>query len=197
MGLHRSAAAVRSLTLILAVAGLSTACRNETSPVDSMASAVGEFTERVDQYVAMRGKLADSVGPLDEEMSQQEITDRATRLAAAIQAARRDAKQGDIFTPRAATVFATLIKQEYSRRPPRVREVRGDTQEELPDFVPKVNQPYPTTYPLATFPPELLPLLPKLPEVVEYRVVTQYLILRDIESNLILDVMPRAVPLPE
>ena len=197
MGLHRSAAAVRSLTVLLAFAGLSTACRKETSPVDSMADAVGEFTERVDRYVAMRDNLADSVGPLEEEMTQQQIADRATRLATAIQAARPGAKQGDIFTPRAATVFATLIKQEYSRRPPRVREVRGDTQEELPDFVPKVNELYPTSYPLATFPPELLPLLPKLPDVVEYRVVTHYLILRDVESNLILDVMPRAVPLPE
>lgn len=197
MGLHRSAAAVCSLTLLLAFAGVSTGCRKETSPLDSMADAVSEFTERVDQYVVLRDRIADSVGPLDEEMSQQEITDRATRLAAGIQAARRDAKQGDIFTPRAATVFATLIKQEYSRRPPRVKEVRGDAQEELPDFVPKVNQPYPTNYPLATFPPELLPLLPQLPETVEYRVVTQYLILRDVESNLILDVMPRAVPLPE
>ena len=196
MGLHRSAAAVRKLVMGLAFAGLATACRKE-SPVDSMANAVGEFTERVDQYVVLRDRLADSVGPLDEEMSQQEITDRATRLATAIQAARLDAKQGDIFTPRAATVLATLIKQEYSRRPPRVKEVRGDAQAELPDFVPKVNELYPTTYPLATFPPELLPLLPKLPEVVEYRVVTHYLILRDIESNVILDVMPRAVPLPE
>ena len=197
MGLHRSAAAVRGLTLVLAFAGISTACRKETSPVDSMANAVSEFTERVDQYVALRNGLADSVGPLDEKMSQQEIADRATRLAAAIQAVRQNAKQGDIFTPRAATIFATLIKQEYSRRPPRVKEVRGDAQAELPDFVPKVNEIYPTTYPLATFPPELLPLLPQLPEVVEYRVVTHYLILRDIESNVILDVMPRAVPLPE
>ena len=94
-------------------------------------------------------------------------------------------------------MFATLIKEEYRRRPPRVKEVRGDAQDELPDFTPKVNDLYPTTYPLATFPPELLPLLPKLPEVVEYRVVSHYLVLRDIESNVILDVMPRAVPLPE
>jgi hypothetical protein len=196
MGLPRSAAAVPSLTFLLAIAGVFTACRKE-SPVDSMEDAVGEFTQRVDQYVALRNQAADSVGPLDETKSQQEITDRATRLAAALQAARLNAKQGDIFTPRAAAVFATLIKQEYSRRPPRVKEVRGDAQQELPDFIPKVNEVYPTTYPLATFPPELLPLLPTLPEALEYRVVTHYLILRDIESNLIIDVMPRAVPLPE
>ena len=48
--------------------------------------------------------------------------------------------------------------------------------------------------PLATFPATLLPLLPRLPEQLEYRVVQNYLVLRDIEANLILDVMPNAVP---
>jgi hypothetical protein len=187
--------ALPPMGLILVLAGV--ACRQEESPVASMEDAVSEFTEQVDQYLALRQPLADSVGPLEENMTQQQIADRATRLAQAIQAARANARPGDIFTPRAAAVFATLIKEEYRRRPPRVKEVRGDAQDELPDFTPRVNELYPTTYPLATFPPELLPLLPKLPEVVEYRVVTHYLVLRDIESNVILDVMPQAVPLPE
>jgi hypothetical protein len=185
---------IAPLALVLMVTA---ACGKEASPVDGMKDAVAEFSEQVEHYVALRDGLVDSIGPLDPEMNQQQITDRATRLAQAIQTARAGAKQGDIFTPRSAAVFATLIKEEYSRRPPRVKEVRGDTQHELPDFTPKVNELYPTTYPLATFPPELLPLLPALPEALEYRVVTHYLILRDIESNVIVDVMPRAVPLPE
>lgn len=179
-------------TSLLAVAG----CR-EPAPENSMTESVEEFTTRVDEYVALRNRLADSVGALSEDMSQEQIAARATALSQAILLARPDARQGDIFTPRAASVFGALIKQEYSRRPPRVREVREDAQDELPDFVPKVNQPYPTTYPLATFPPELLPLLPRLPEEVEYRVVNHYLLLRDVESNLIVDFMPRAVPVPE
>jgi hypothetical protein len=162
-----------------------------------MTESVEEFTTRVNDYVALRNRLADSVGPLAADMSQEQIAARATALGQAIIAARPDARPGAIFTPRAASVFATLIKQEYSRRPPRVREAREDAQDELPDFEPKVNQPYPTTYPLATFPPELLPLLPRLPEEVEYRVVNHYLLLRDVESNLIVDFMPRAVPVPE
>ncbi|HET9515408.1 MAG TPA: hypothetical protein VFO95_15860 [Gemmatimonadales bacterium] len=162
-----------------------------------MTEAVEEFTSRVNDYVALRNRLADSVGPLSENMTQEQIAARATALSQAILLARPDARQGDIFTPRAASVFGALIEQEYSRRPPRVREVREDAQDELPDFVPKVNQLYPTTYPLATFPPELLPLLPRLPEEVEYRVVNHYLLLRDVESNLIVDFMPRAVPVPK
>jgi hypothetical protein len=128
-------------------------------------------------------------------MSQAEIATRATGLAKLIQQVRADAKQGDLFTPEVSAVIATLVKEEYRRRPPAVKESREDQQEELPDFVPAVNQLYPTTYPLATFPATLLPLLPRLPEVLEYRVVSTYLVLRDIESNLILDFAPKAVPL--
>lgn len=179
--------------VLLACAVLLLACRAETA-ADPLAQVYEDFGERVDEYVALRNRLADSLGSLDESWTQAEIAARATALANAVVAARPRARQGDIFTPEIAAVLVTLIKEEYSRRPPVVIETRGDTQEELPDFVPEVNQLYPTTYPLATFPPSLLPILPRLPEVVEYRVVTRYLILRDVEANLVIDFIPRAVP---
>ena len=131
---------------------------------------------------------------LDPTRSQEEIATRATALGNALIAARPQAKQGDIFSPEVAAFLATLIREEYKRRSPPVLETREDQQEELPDFVPKVNQIYPTTYPLATFPPALLPVLPPLPEEVEYRIVQNYLILRDVEANLIVDFMPGGVP---
>lgn len=57
-----------------------------------------------------------------------------------------------------------------------------------------MNQLFPTTYPLATFDALLLPILPKLPEQVEYRRMSHYLMLRDVEANLIVDFMPNAFP---
>ena len=142
----------------------------------------------------LRERLTDSIGDLDPTRSQEEIATRAVALANAIIAARPQAKQGDIFSPEVSSFLATLIKQEYSRRTAPVIETRDDQQEELPGFEPQVNQIYPTTYPLATFPPALLPLLPPLPEEVEYRIVRDNLVLRDVEANVILDFMPRAVP---
>lgn len=158
------------------------------------AAVFADFGKRVDAYMTLRKSIVDSVGQLDPTKSQAEITTRATNLASGIIAARAQAKPGDIFTPEFSALIATLIKQEYSRRPDSVQETREDQQDELPDFVPKVNMVYPTTYPLATFPATLLPLLPKLPEELEYRVVQNYLVLRDIEANVILDIMPNAVP---
>lgn len=161
------------------------------NPTDTL---FADFVKRVDSYITLRERLTDSIGDLDPTRSQAEIATRATALGNAIIASRPQAKQGDIFTPELAAFLATLIKQEYARRPAPVIETRDDQQEELPNFEPQVNQIYPTTYPLATFPPALLPLLPPLPEEVEYRIVRDNLILRDIEANLILDFMPRAVP---
>ena len=187
----------RVLTHLLIAGALAsgTACEErEPSRVDPTAAVFADFGKRVDAYVALRNQLADSVGELDPTRSQAEIATRAAALGKAIIARRAGAKQGDIFTPEVATVLATLIKEEYSRRSEPVQETREDQQEELPDFVPSVNQIYPTSYPLATFPPALLPLLPQLPEEVEYRIAQNYLVLRDIEANLIVDLMPNAVP---
>ena len=173
------------------------ACKKEEAkpPADPTKQVFEDFAKRVDNYMKVRKPLADSVGELDPTKSQKEITERGVGLANALVAARAQAKPGDIFTPEVATILATLIKQEYSRRTEPVQETREDQQDELPDFVPQVNQVYPTTYPLATFPATLLPLLPPLPEKVEYRIVQNYLVLRDIEANLIIDFMPNAVPM--
>ncbi|MDP9177581.1 MAG: hypothetical protein M3O61_07875 [Gemmatimonadota bacterium] len=189
----------RRVLTLLGIAGAllasGTACKErEPSRVDPTAAVFADFANRVDAYAALRNQLADSVGELDPTKSQAEIATRAAALGNAIMVRRAQAKQGDIFTPEVATLLATLIKEEYSRRSEPVQETREDQQEELPDFVPRVNQIYPTTYPLATFPPALLPLLPTLPKEVEYRIAQNYLILRDIEANLIIDLMPNAVP---
>ena len=186
-------------TMLLGMAGAvliaGTACRKEEArKPDPIATTFTEYDRRIGVYMDLRKRLVADVGELDQTGSQAEIAARANGLAQAIIIARGDAKQGDIFTPEISSIVATLIKEEYSRRTDTVLETREDQQDELPDFVPQVNQVYPTTYPLATFPPTLLPLLPALPEQLEYRVVQNYLVLRDVEANVILDFMPNAVP---
>jgi len=172
-----------------------TACKKEEArKPDPIATTFTEFDRRVGVYMNLRKRLVTDVGELDPTGSQAEIAARANGLARAIIVARADAKQGDIFTPEISSIIATLIKEEYARRTDTVLETRDDQQDELPDFVPQVNQVYPTTYPLATFPPALLPILPAVPEQLEYRMVQSYLVLRDVEANVILDYLPNAVP---
>jgi hypothetical protein len=179
--------------MALAIAA-SASCSDDPEPVNPTAEPYEQFEQRVATYVALRDSLAAKMGPLDVTKSQAEIAARAATLGNLIITARDSAKQGDVFDAAVAALMVTLIKQEFARRPPPVQEQREDAVEEVPGFTPAVNMIYPTTYPLATFPPTLLPLLPRLPEQVEYRIVAHYLILRDVEANLIVDYIPNAVP---
>lgn len=193
MALKQRRAVFMRLAIAGTLAGVAVGCGGRADPVDPNKQIFADFGKRLDEYVTLRNRLADSVGPLDPKMSQNEISARSNKLQAAIIAARQGAKQGDILTPEVASIIASVIKQEYDRRPERILESRGDAQDELPNFTPEVNTNYPTGV-LATFPASLLPLLPSLPKEVEYRIVGKYLLLRDIEANVVIDVMPNAIP---
>jgi hypothetical protein len=160
---------------------------------DPTASALTEFSKRVDDYLALHKRMVRTIGELDDTKKPSEISGREVELGKAIRAERANAKPGAIFTPEVAAVLKKIIVSNY-RRSPEVRETTKDAEAELPDFTPGVNDVYPPTHPLATFPATLLKVLPPLPEELEYRFVTHHLILRDIEANLIVDVLPNAVP---
>lgn len=158
------------------------------------AATLADFRKRADEYAALQKKLGETVGPLDETMSPTQITERERALGQALIAARAGARRGDIFTPAAGALFQTIIREEFAHRSRLALEDRDEAQDELPNFTPAVNQVYPTTYPLATFPPGVLTHLPALPEPLEYRFVQRNLILRDIQANLIVDVLADAAP---
>ena len=165
----------------------------QARPPDAEQSPLAEFNQRIADYVDLQKRTAKPLGDADDTKAPAEITARETALANAIRAARPDAKAGDLFTAPAAAVIKKVIAENY-RHSPAVRDTRKDAEIELPDFTPNVNEVYPPTYPLATFPPTLLMVLPPLPDQLEYRIVTHHLILRDVSANLIVDVLPNAVP---
>ena len=71
---------------------------------------------------------------------------------------------------------------------------QGNPVHEGKPFTPKVNEGYPEDAPLSSVPPTLLARLPELPKELEYRLVGRHLILHDVESSLIVDFMPNALP---
>ena len=56
-----------------------------------------------------------------------------------------------------------------------------------------VNASYPEGNALPTTPTNLLTRLPKLPEELEYRIVDDNLILRDVQANIIVDFLPGVI----
>ena len=162
-------------------------------PAEQPPSPLDDFTRRAAEYAELHQRAAEPLGKADDTKQPVEITAREASLAEAIRAARPQAKPGDLFTPGAAAELKRIIAENYKQSPP-LRDVRKDAEAELPDFTPVVNEAYPPTHPLGTFPPTLLRVLPPLPEELEYRIVTHHLILRDVGANLIVDVLPHAVP---
>ena len=184
-GGRRPIAALMLVTLMVS----SVATQPKTNPT---AATLADFDARVKAYVVLHRKLANETGEINETKSPRQITDREVALGKLIRAARAQARRGDIFQPPVEALFRQLIREESARRSPRVRADRKEDQDELADFMPAVNQVYPPTQPLVTFPAGLLRVLPKLPRELEYRLVQRNLILRDIEANLIIDFIPAA-----
>lgn len=152
--------------------------------VNSSAAALADFTKHLQVYMDTRQKAVSGFQPLKEDADQAEIASREKALGEAIRTARAGAKPGDVLTPAVAGVLRPLIKADFSRRSAQGKKVMLD---EMPHFRPVVNQTYPSEWPLQTFPAPLLAELPKLPPELEYRFVSDALVLRDTKANIVVD----------
>jgi hypothetical protein len=119
---------------------------------------------------------------------------RRAYLARAIKAKRLDARQGDIFEPAVATAVRGVIAEA-------LREVDVDLLlrglyedcEMPPGYRPQVNAGYPH-WATHEMPFVLLARLPALPTGINYRLIDHDLLLWDVDANLIIDVLPDALP---
>jgi hypothetical protein len=155
---------------------------------------VKEFYARVSKYLDLRKKEAGS--PPKPTKSAIKLTESKHAMAEKIQAARADAKQGDIFTPEITVYFRKRIVAALRGR--NGTKIRSSLRhaEPVQGIQLHVNQPYPDGVPLQSVPPTLLLSLPRLPKDLEYRIVGHDLALHDIGVNLIVDFIPGAIASP-
>ena len=174
---------------VAALVGLAWAAVAFAEPrVDRRAAAMADFSRGLTAYLDVQKRSTAGVPALKRTDDPAEIAARETALGDAIRAGRIGARPGDILTPNVARVFRRDIKNDFRRRSLAGRKVMRD---EIPHFRPKVNQTYPSAWPLATFPPTLFAVLPPLPDGLEYRLLSEALILRDVKANIIVDFTPR------
>jgi hypothetical protein len=168
------------------------------SPKDA---PVDDFQQRLEDYVKIRKDATDKVPQLQKKAEPEQILQRELALGEAIRKARPRAQAGDILTPEVAPVLRQILKSTFSGE--RKTDMKASVKEGNPKHekapgevepVLKVNEVYPKNAPLSTVPPTILARLPKLPKDLEYRFVGRTLILRDRDSNLIVDFMKDAVP---
>jgi hypothetical protein len=160
--------------------------------VNPQAKILQDFQDRLKSYMEVHKQAAKDGPKIHETEDHGELSAAQDGLAARIRRARAKARQGDIFTPEIATEFRRLMYPEVKGR--EGAETKATIKEDQPGPVRlKVNARYPDDQPLPTVPPNLLANLPKLPEQLEYRIVRNDLILRDVPANLIVDFMPNAI----
>jgi len=155
------------------------------------AAVVQDFEARVTKYLQQREQKAGSLpGPTTSASKLQNTRDG---MRARIEANRAGAKQGDIFTPKISAYLHRQIASTFHSK--RGSGVQASLQHSEPQKVTlHVNQPYPDGLPLQSMPPTLLLKLPKLPKELQYRIVGRDLVLLDTEPNLVVDILPDAIP---
>lgn len=195
MSRYRRSAALWSVTGLLFVVGAATPGLQTQPPTPRAADASGrrEFDAAVEQYVTMQRKLRDEVGDLVPNSTAQQINAASDRLATAIRRARPNARQGDFFNARVTQTIRGLVAAVIREADLHAFLAAIDDEPGLIEK-PNVYLRFPAASQMATMPPSLLNVLPTLPEELEYRIVGEYLVLRDVRAAVILDYIPRAVP---
>ena len=182
--LQRGAASL-ALAILAILGGSPGSALAERSGSDQV--ALEQFVQRARRYVELRREAAAAALPLEESASPEQIRARERALADAIRGRRPKARRGEVFGA-AREPIVTIVRADWRQRSAKERSALAA---ETPDVAPpSVNAAYPAQLPLATFPPELLEALPRLPKELEYRFAGPHLILRDVEANLVVDVAP-------
>jgi hypothetical protein len=160
--------------------------------VNPQGAATLEFKKHIDAYLKIHNEAEAKVPNLKKTDDPKEIADREKALGETIMTLRAGAQPGEIFAPEYQPYFIKIVQDDFKLRSARDRKA---LIQELPAKMKvDINTVYPTTIPLATFPPALLSKLPDLPPELEYRIVGRSLILRDVKANLIVDILRDVVP---
>jgi hypothetical protein len=158
------------------------------SPVNADSAIIQDFQKRVDAYLKLRKSVESNLPRLKSTPSQDKISHHEHELGHAIREARRNTKQGDIFTPEISTEIRRLIAIA-------IQQGDGDhigqslRRAEPVHLHLEVNESYPEHVPLQSTPPSLLGNLPALPPEIEYRITGRDLVLLDAKANLIVDLI--------
>jgi len=162
--------------------------------VNAGAALLEDFSKRVAAYVSIHKSARSEVHPLKPTSNPDAIEKYEHHLARTIREKRKSAVQGAIFTPEIAAEFGRLMKLAMQGGTgPRVEaSLRHAEPVRLPAL--HVNATYPEHLPVQSTPPSVLANLPKLPPELEYRVVGNALVLRDVDANLIVDFIRNVIP---
>jgi hypothetical protein len=187
-----------TLALLLAVVTLTGGCKStlpENRDVQKDARAQQQFNNRMQTYVSVHRREAQSYPHIKPSHSGANIVQQQATLAERIQATHT-AEEGKVFTPDVSAYFHRQIEAAYMANSGAIQASLETTE---PDGVQGggnvvVNQPFPESVSHRSMPPTILLRLPRLPNCFQYEIANRDLVIRDMESNLVVDVLRDVIP---
>ncbi len=155
--------------------------------------ALTEFANRVNTYLDERKQHAGTM-PDKPTSNARKLKETREQMRTRIEQNRANAKQGEIFGPPVDTYFRKQIAKALNGPDGKRVMTSLKRAEPVKQVDVQINKPYPSGVPLQSMPPTLLMVLPQLPKELQYRIVGSRLVLLDIEPNLVVDVLPNAIP---
>jgi hypothetical protein len=196
MNKHRSLLNyLATLCLLLALATVGTGCKNTSAQnreVETDARAQQEFNNRMGAYVSIHRQAANGSPHIKSSPSGANLVQQQQALAGKIQAARTFG-EGSVFTPDVSAYFRRQIEAAYMANGGGIQAGLDMTEREADQKI-VVNQPFPHDLAHTSMPPTVLLRLPKLTNCMQYEIANHDLVIRDMESNLVVDVLRNAIP---
>jgi hypothetical protein len=183
--------------LLLAAVVIGTPTAPAASPVTPDRHPVLDgFHRAVRQYVELHRVLEAGLPPLVVTSDAEQLRRAVDARASALRAARPDARVGDIFTKEGGQVLRWRIHAALDRNGYEasvlLRAMAADEESACQPVT--VNGPFPWMAGTAMW-PFVIDALPELPAELEYRFVGRDLVLLDVHAELVVDVLPNALPL--
>jgi hypothetical protein len=177
--------------ILLALTGTTPLWATAAADVPNDRRTIARFERAVGQYAELHRRIAAGLPALVVTADPEQIHAAVCQLAGAVRAERAEARVGAIFDPDVALV---LRRRLYDAVGPAARVGLPGLRDQRVPMPLAVNEPFPWHVPNAMW-PWALDVLPRLPAELEYRFVGYDLVLVDIDANLIVDVLPAALPI--
>lgn len=185
----RAAAVVFSLCAALA-SGATAAAQPAVNPDAQILAAL---SKRINDYGDLHEKLEATLPRLSKDATAQAVDTHQRALASLLQNALPHADHGDVFGEKARSLIRRFLARALAG--PNGVTLKQAIMEDNPGPLRiRVNGRLPDDVPRSTIPKEVLEMLPKLPEALEYRFLGRRLVLVDAHALVIVDYVDDALP---
>jgi hypothetical protein len=157
-------------------------------------AAVQQWMVGLEEYLMIREQAAGTVPLPRTSPDLPQVLEARTALASAIRDRRAGAKIGDLFTFEVRRTFRKLIARSIIAHEVVMSDLLAAVRRQIGpgSFRLTVNQPFPRQ--LAAVPSCVLDLLPPLPWELDFRIADHDLVLIDLGSGLVIDILSDALP---